>query len=443
MHCHRNVDFRVARADPGRANADDLTGKSRGDDAVTRRPDNARVRTHGGPMNNPGNDQNPPAPPAADGAPSAPAEDLELTAPRECPDCRPGALDPLHCRAEGVKEQAAYDEKHKDGPSPEQYETARLEYGKARHDAAPLVAAVRDKLAHVTEQLRCIIDDSETVECLDDAWHDVKRRLEVCDPQLGCCVDDEGDFDADVDECGTEIVKARIAEYEHRAQVAEDCFKKLLGEPGALTERVSKLQAEVDGIEGEVGKTTDTKSLYARALVARRHLEEIWWGYDHPHDYVDCVCRALRISLRARAALSELTGELAVRTCRQKARRDRCEHLREKIAEGIIEEYVRRCHPRHPHDDDGHRHHGEDRDDDRDDRDDDEDEDEDDDHDRRRRERDDRDVQDRGHRNQEYGRRRDGDRDRGHRRDRDRRRDDDRDRDDNRDRDRDSYRDRG
>ena len=201
-------------------------------------------------MNNPGNDQNSPEPPAADGAPSPPAEDLELIAPRECPDCRPRALDPLRCRAEGVKEQAAYDEEHKDGPSPEQYETARLEYGKARHDAVPLVATVRDKLAHVTEQLRCIIDDRDTVECLDDAWCDVKRRLEVCDPQLGCCVDDEGDFDADVGECGTELVKARIAEYEHRAQVAEDCFKKLLEEPGALTERVSKLQAEVDGFGG-------------------------------------------------------------------------------------------------------------------------------------------------------------------------------------------------
>jgi len=406
-------------------------------------------------MNNPGNDQNPPEPPAADGAPAAPAEDLELTAPRECPDCRPGALDPLRCRAEGVKEQAAYDEKHKDGPSPDQYESARLEYGKARHDAVPLVAAVRDKLAHVTEQLRCIIDDSETVECLHDAWRDVKRRLEVCDPQLGCCVDDEGDFDVDVDECGTAIVKARIAEYEHRAQTAEDCFKKLLGEPSALTERVSKLQAEVGGIEDEVGKT-EAKSLYARALVARRHLEEIWWGFDHPHDYVDCVCRALRISLRARAALSELTGELAVRTCRQKARHDRCEQLREKIAEAIIEEYVRRCHPRHRHDDDDEHHHHGDHGDDRDDEDRDDD-DEDDDRGRRHRDRDDRDrddrdrddresYRDRGRRDQGYGRRRDGDRDRGYRRDRDRDDDRDRDRDDDRDRDyrdRDSYRDRG
>jgi hypothetical protein len=290
-------------------------------------------------MNNPGNDQNPAEPPAADGAPPAPAEDLELIAPRECPDCRPEALDPLRCRAEGVKAEAAYDEKHKDGPNPDQYEAARLQYGKARHDATPTVAKIREDLARVTDQLRCLIDDSEVVECLDDAWHDVRRRLEECDPQLGCCVDDEGDFDTDVSGCGIETLKARIAEYEHRTDAAEKCFATLLKEPEALKKRVSDLEAEVAGIDKDVcDEDADRKMLYARALVARRHLEEVWWGYDHPHDYVDCVCLALRISLRGRAALSRLNGELAVRTCRLKARHDRCEHLREKIAEAIIEE---------------------------------------------------------------------------------------------------------
>ena len=53
-------------------------------------------------MNNPGNDQNLPEPPAAGDAPPPPAEDLELIAPRECPDCRPEALDPLGAPAERV-----------------------------------------------------------------------------------------------------------------------------------------------------------------------------------------------------------------------------------------------------------------------------------------------------------------------------------------------------
>ena len=330
-------------------------------------------------MNNPGNDQQPPEPPPAGAAPPPPVEDPELTAPRECPDCRPGALDPLRCRAEGVKAEAAYDEQHKDGPNPDQYEAARLQYGQARHKAKPTVEKVDEDLARITNELRCLIDDSETVECLDDAWLEVEERLEVCAPQLGCCVDDEGDFDTDVSGCGIEIVKARIAEYEHRTEVAEACFTKLLAEPEALAKRVADLEAEVAGImacpggtaaAGQEGQTAatepkkpaDHKRQYAAALVARWHFEEVWWGFDHPHDYVDCLCRALRISLRGRAALSRLHGELAVRMCRQKARHDRCEHLRQHIVDGIIEEYVRRCHPRHRHhrDDDEHRHHRDD-----------------------------------------------------------------------------------
>jgi hypothetical protein len=318
-------------------------------------------------MNNPPNDQNPAEPPAADGAPPSPAADPELTAPRECPDCTPRALDPLRCRAKGVQAEADYDNQHP-GADPGQYEQARLDYGKARHDATPVVAEVRSQLAHVTDQLRCIIDDRETVECLDEAWLEVKERLRVCDPWLGCCVDDNGDFDTDVCDYGIEIIKARIAEYEHRTQAAETCFDNLLKEPDKLTERVANLKAEVDGIAKDVGgdpATTDFKRLYARALVAERHLDEVWWGYPYAHDYVDCLCLALRVSLRGRAALSRLTGELAVRVCRIDAREGRCKHLREHIVDGIIEEYVRKCQPRHEHDDGHDRHHDEDDDDDR------------------------------------------------------------------------------
>src|SRR4051794_1786593 len=39
---------------------------------------------------------------------------------RDCPDCRPNALDSYHCEKEGVRKRAEYDEQHKDGPTPEQ-----------------------------------------------------------------------------------------------------------------------------------------------------------------------------------------------------------------------------------------------------------------------------------------------------------------------------------
>jgi hypothetical protein len=184
----------------------------------------------------------------------------------------------------------------------------------------------------------------------------------------------------------------------------------------------------VAGIAEACDKTTDRTMLYARALVSHWHLEEVRCGYAHPHDYVDCVCLALRISLRGRAALSRLTGELAVRTCLIEAREDWCQTLREKIAEAIIEEYVRRCRPRHRHDHDHDGEHPHRRDDDWDD---DEDDDRDD-----RRDRDDygdRDDWECGRRERDYGRRREGDRDRRREGDRDYGR---------RDRDRGGYRDR-
>jgi hypothetical protein len=357
-------------------------------------------------------------------------------------------LDPIRCRAEGVKAEAEYDDQHKDGPSPDKYEAARLQYGTARHDATTTVAEVRNQLMHVTDQLKCIIDDNEIVERLDHAWLDVKRRLEVCDPQLGCCVDDNDDFDTDVDDYGTEIVRARAAEYDHRTQAAEDCFAKLLGEPERLTDRVTKLQAEVAGIASDVGvdtATTDFKKLYARALVAWRHLDEVWWGFDHAHDYVDCLCAALQISLRGRAALSKLTGVLKVRECIHQARDARCKHLRDHMVDGIIEEYVRRSLPRHPHDDDRERRRRpeggrEDRD-----REGDRDRDRDRAHDRDRdrdnwgRDRDRKRDRDRGpYRDRDHDR----DKDRNHDRGRDRKHDHDRDREHNRDRDREHNRDR-
>jgi hypothetical protein len=303
----------------------------------------------------------PSSPPASEGPQvpggpplsSSPGPDAEWSGEGDCPDCKPGALDAIHCRPRGVKAEADYDEAHKDSPSPEQYEAARLAYGKARHDATTILNKVRGELNDVTDKLRCLIDDDRTVECLDKAWRIVRRRLKHCSGHLGCCARGDSYFDVDVSECGIEIVKARIAEYEHRTRDAEDCFKDLFSEPGSLTKRVADLQAEVDAIVSDIGKSSaDTRSEYAKALVAAQHLHEIWRGFDDPHEFVECLCLALRISSNGRAALSTLTGELALRTCRWESRNARCQHLREHPVEAILEQYVHVCQPRHPDDDD-------------------------------------------------------------------------------------------
>src|SRR4029453_1914858 len=78
---------------------------------------------------------------------------------RDCPDCRPNALDSYHCQKEGVRKRAEYDEQHKDGPTPEQYDVVRLDYGKARHEITEAISEVRDQLERITDSLRCTIDD--------------------------------------------------------------------------------------------------------------------------------------------------------------------------------------------------------------------------------------------------------------------------------------------
>jgi hypothetical protein len=292
---------------------------------------------------------------ATQGTSSEPYEESRGRSGR-CPDCRPGTLDSYGCGREAVKARAEYDAAHADGPDPEQYDTARVAYGAARNEAGPVVYSVRQQLEHVTEQIRCLINDSEVVDHLDRAWRRVKRRLRHCTEREGCCTDDNcsEEFDTDVTDHGIEVIEARIAQYEHRTTEAEKCFKRLTEEPDRLRARVDVVKQEVTDLVAEVGgdsATTDYKRLYAKALVADWKLDRIWWGFDHTHDYVDCLCETLQCSLRGRAALSELTGELALRNCMRARKDERCRHLRDNVVDGVIEAYVNGRLPRHPHED--------------------------------------------------------------------------------------------
>ena len=280
---------------------------------------------------------------------------------QDCPDCRPETLDRFSCQAEGVAARAKYHEDHKNGPSSERYEAARLEYGKARHAVEDDVQAVDEQLGDLTDKLRCDIDSESVVDDLDRAWEQIKKRLRKCQPRLGCRLSDDYRFDTDVPPRGLEVIKARIAEYEYLTSEAEKVFDELVAEPERLKTRVKDLQEEVNKIErerrgaepgvpkpgpkGDEKKATtedpDFKRLYARAVVAGVHLEEVWWGYDELRDYVECICLALRISLEGRAALAWLTGELAERVCRRNARQLRCKKLNDNVIDAIIERYVR------------------------------------------------------------------------------------------------------
>ena len=281
---------------------------------------------------------------------------------RGCRACGTRRLDAFSCVSQGVKARAEYDAKHTDGPTPVRYEATRTKYGTARNAARGVLVKVRTDLEDITEKIRCQFSDPDVIEALERAWGRVRRRLRACADPVGCCLDDECDdeFDTDVTGKPLEVLSGRIAQYEKRTGDAEDCFDRLEGEPDRLTERVGKLRAEVDKLIADFKKDEaegEPLRLFAAALLAQHHLDGVWAGFPHAHDFVDCLCDALERALRGRAALSELVGELAVRTCMTTARVDRCEELEKNIVGGIIEEYVRGRQPHHPHDeDDDHDH---------------------------------------------------------------------------------------
>jgi hypothetical protein len=63
------------------------------------------------------------------------------------------------------------------------------------------------------------------------------------------------------------------------------------------------------------------KQQYVAALVAQRHLDEVWNGFSRTHDYVECLCRVLTCWTNASDAVSVLTGCLAIKGCQWDAGR--------------------------------------------------------------------------------------------------------------------------
>src|SRR5437870_5318822 len=72
-----------------------------------------------------------------------------------CPDCDPGLLDELKCRAKGIEAQAAYNALKMDEltQARTQFDTARSAYSTARATAAPAVQELRHQLTQVIDQL--------------------------------------------------------------------------------------------------------------------------------------------------------------------------------------------------------------------------------------------------------------------------------------------------
>jgi hypothetical protein len=265
--------------------------------------------------------------------------------------CDPRTLDDVKCDAKGLQEQSAYLQQFVT-PSDarrDKFNKVRQLYIDARAAAAPQVKDIRSQAQHVKSQLECLIpdEDGSRKKCLQDALKDVLAELAKCGVGTGCCVKD-GDCDVSVPggeagegssaDTGGDLRK-RFAEIEAQTVRAEACFDRLADEPKQIPARVQELGARVTALAAEVGGDVtklDLDRAYARYLVAWRDLEDIWLGFADTNAFYDCVCTALSCALRGRQALGVLTHHIAVDDCRQQARADACELLKENVANEVV-----------------------------------------------------------------------------------------------------------
>jgi hypothetical protein len=271
------------------------------------------------------------------------------TSPKdECAECDTTLIDELKCKAAGVAAEAAYNAEYQDKITAAQAEFTEIrnKYRKTRTEVTLDVQDMRHQIKRAIDRIKCLIKQERVVECLDEAWCDVKEELDKC-WSGGCCVKEaECQFDTSNPPSDETELKKLIAEYVEKAAKAEACFKKLSEEPGALAQRVRDRKAELDAIQTMIGgdaATTDLKRLYAMAVVLQYRLWRIWNGFKETKDFVDCLCRALTCWTEGSAAIATLKGKLAVLECHKKAEDERCASLSANPVDEILTVYDKKC----------------------------------------------------------------------------------------------------
>lgn len=272
---------------------------------------------------------------------------------RDRGDCDPHLIDVLTCKAKGVAARAAYDLTYEADLHTAQtaYDTTRKDYRTRRHLAALQVQDMRHQIKHLVERIRCLIKQERVIDCLNEAWEQIQEQLDDCADTMGCCAEDDCEFDLDVNDLDYRALKHRIEKYQHRADKAKACFSELVKEPAALSDRVTTYKAEVDAVNAALSAdpaNTDLKMVYAQALVARRHIDLVWNGFDQTSDFVECLCRALTCWTKGCYAVSVLTGVKAVQDCERDARQQHCDALKNSTVDEIVILYDKICAPHIP-----------------------------------------------------------------------------------------------
>lgn len=271
----------------------------------------------------------------------------------DCADCDTTLIDTLKCEAAGVAKEAEANAKYQDAvtDAQKQFNEIRNKYRGKRTEVALDVHDMHHQTKRAIDRIKCLIKQHRVIECLDEAWDDVKDALKCCPKDGGCCVVD-GDCDfpipetPDCEDNWEADLKKLIAEYTDHADAAHQCFTTLSGEPDALAQRVLDRKAELDDLLAKLGSDaagTDLKGLYASALVLKYRLSVIWNGFADTKAFIDCLCRALTCWTKGSKAAAVLVGKLAVKQCQDAAKAERCTNIRVHTVDEILAVYEKKC----------------------------------------------------------------------------------------------------
>jgi hypothetical protein len=267
-------------------------------------------------------------------------------------DCDLKGFDDLNCKVAGIAAEADYMKKYQDKLTERRakFDAARSAYEQARTAVAADVTAIGEQIERIGSQLECQVNEKDS-KCLKEAWEEVRKQLDRCGGDRGCCVtpkdcnfdtpyaSDEDDSGEEADDKKAAQIQVTIAEFEKRVTKAEKCFDDvMIKEPDALKGRVKDLKDFVEQI-GNVSsdpKKGDYARAYAQLLWARQRLSDLWRGFANANDYSDCLCLALNCSLVGRRTLSKLTGTLTALNCRSDREAARCTWLKTHVVDEII-----------------------------------------------------------------------------------------------------------
>jgi hypothetical protein len=234
-----------------------------------------------------------------------------------------------------------------------QYEAARQKYADATAAAGADLAAVREVLDALAEQLRCRLRDDQK-SCLEQACQEVFADLDACAGPRGCQSPCDGSEDGSL--ITSDDLAKLTAEIERRRRnltESADYFVKLVAEPDDITRQAAELKAEAVKLASDVAAGGDSEKVirwYARWLILDTAAtpERLGSGFASTSAYLECLCDLLRCLVSGWAFLAQLEGRKAELDCQLKAQQDACDRKRTDTLQAVLDAYESCCRSRDP-----------------------------------------------------------------------------------------------